>query len=400
MKVFSNLNELLGRLYAERKLLHALFQARMKFDFRYEDAMELVNSERNLRLLIDYGILREESGMLELEEVYMRFFEEILRLNENITSSTVEENLQLLKDNIDFYLKERNNPEAQRRYVNKIIRTICNIVTQASGKTIELKRVINDTYRQERNYEIKRQKLESCLAKLDSIASLIRQTEGLLDEKKDILDLMTPDQRLRNLTVDSRIRFKEVFHSLIELEHIIRDYLHQIDVHNSKIKRIRKLKYLKDQLIWEKATNVSDILQLLSHLIHETSQYYTTKVSLSFLRDTDAGLDAIALMRRAVSRRNSPKSAMLTPLKSNELDAGYLVEDFVDTDVIADAFFASSQDLYTFVKNYPYALSKNAEQKIEYYTEIVINHHDKLRITEDWMADGVIEYPLIYNKLP
>lgn len=59
MKVFSNLKELLSRLHAEHKLLYALFQARTKFDFRYEDALEIVNNERNLRLLIDYGIVRQ-----------------------------------------------------------------------------------------------------------------------------------------------------------------------------------------------------------------------------------------------------------------------------------------------------------------------------------------------------
>lgn len=38
VKVFANLNELIKRLYAERKLLHALFQARLRFDFSYEEA--------------------------------------------------------------------------------------------------------------------------------------------------------------------------------------------------------------------------------------------------------------------------------------------------------------------------------------------------------------------------
>lgn len=197
MKIFRNITELISRLYTERKLLHALFQARMRFDFRYEDALQLVASEKNLQILLDYGILRQEGDLIEIEETYQHFFEEILRLNENITSSSVEENLQLLKDNIDFYLKERNNPEAQKKYVNKIIRILRNIVTQASNKTIELKRVINDTYRQERNYEIKRQRLENYLSTLEDIASLIRHTEQLLYECKDILDVMTPDERIK-----------------------------------------------------------------------------------------------------------------------------------------------------------------------------------------------------------
>jgi len=398
MKVFRNITELISRLYTERKLIHALFQSRMRFDFRYEDALQLVASEKNLQILLEYGVLRQEGELIEIEETYQHFFEEILRLNENITSSTVEENLQLLKDNIDFYLRERNNPEAQKKYVNKIIRILRNIVTQSSNKTIELKRVINDTYRQERNYEIKRQRLENYLSTLGDISSLIRNTEQLLYERKDILDVMTPDERLTNLSVEARIRFKEVFHSLIELEHTIRDYLHQIDVHDRKVKRIRKLKYLKDQLTWEKTSDVCELLERVSHQILETTTYYSPRISLPFLRDTDAGLEAIAAIRTMISRRDKLRAAPPTPLSDNDLDIGYVVEDFVDTDIIANAFFASSQDLYSFVKNYPYSQPKELEQKIEYYTEIVINHHDRLLISEDWTTDGMIDYPLIYNK--
>ena len=123
MKVFTSLNELIKRLYAERKLLHALFLARLRFDFSYEEAVELVENEKNLRLLIDYGVIRQEGDLIELEEIYQHFFEEVLRLNEDITSSTVEESLQSLKENIDFYLKERNHPEAQGKYVRKIMRS-------------------------------------------------------------------------------------------------------------------------------------------------------------------------------------------------------------------------------------------------------------------------------------
>lgn len=205
MKVFTNLNELIKRLYAERKLLHALFQARLRFDFSYEEAGGLVENEKNLRLLIDYGVIRQEGDLIELEETYQHFFEDVLRLNEDITSSTVEENLQSLKDNIDFYLKERNHPDAQGKYIRRIMRSLRNISTQASTKTIELKRVINDTFRQERNYEIKRLKLENYLATLDCISSLIRETERLLEEKRDTLEVLTTDDRINSASSGEKL---------------------------------------------------------------------------------------------------------------------------------------------------------------------------------------------------
>lgn len=397
MKVFTNLNELIKRLYAERKLLHALFQARLRFDFSYEEAMELVDDEKNLRLLIDYGVIRQEGDLIELEETYQHFFEDVLRLNEDITSSTVEENLQALKDNIDFYLKERNHPEAQGKYVRRIMRSLRNISTQASTKTIELKRVINDTFRQERNYEIKRSKLETNLATLESISSLIRQTERLLDEKRETLEVLTTDDRITRLILDVKIQFKDVFHSLIELERTIRDYLNQIDAHNRMVKHLRKLKYLKDQLTWERTTNVREVLDRCNHQVLETQSYYSTKISFSFLRNSDDAIDLIDQARKSISRLRSLKNTPAIPLTENDLKAECIVEDFVDTDSIANAFFASSQDLYTFAMNYPYTQPQPRERKVEYYLEIVQNHYNKLLITGDWRQDGNVEYPLIYN---
>ncbi len=397
MKVFTNLNELIKRLYAERKLLHALFQARLRFDFSYEEAVELVENEKNLRLLIDYGVIRQEGDLIELEETYQHFFEEVLRLNEDITSSTVEENLQALKDNIDFYLKERNHPESQGKYVRRIMRSLRNISTQASTKTIELKRVINDTFRQERNYEIKRTKLENYLATLESISSLIRQTERLLDERRETMEVLTTDDRITRLILDVKIQFKDVFHSLIELERTIRDYLNQIDAHNRLVKHIRKLKYLKDQLTWERTTNVREVLDKCSHQPLETITYYTTKVSLSFLRNSDDAIEIISDVRKTISRLRSLKNTPTVPLKESDLNTECIVEEFVDTDAMANAFFASSQDLYTFVINYPYTQPQQRERKVEYYLEIVQNHYHKLLITGDWRQDGNVEYPLIYN---
>ena len=399
MKVFTDLNELIKRLNAERKLLHALFQARLRYDFSYEEAAGLVENEKNLRLLIDYGVIRQEGDLIELEEIYQHFFEEVLRLNEDITSSTVEESLQSLKENIDFYLKERNHPEAQGKYVRKIMRSLRNISTQASSKTIELKRVINDTFRQERNYEIKRTKLENYLATLESISSLIRQTERLLEERRETMEVLTTDDRITRLILDVKIQFKDVFHSLIELERTIRDYLNQIDAHNRLVKHIRKLKYLKDQLTWERTTNVREILEECNNLTLETMSYYTTNVSLSFLRNSDDAIEIIDDVRKTISRLKALKNTPTTPLKESDLNPKCIVEDFVDTDSVANAFFASSQDLYTFVINYPYIQPQPKERRVEYYLGIVQNHYNKLRITDHWRQDGNVEYPLIYNLL-
>lgn len=399
MKVFSNPIELLNRLHTERNLLNALFQARMKFDFSFDDALGLVSNEKNLHLLIDYGVVREESGYLELEETYQHFFEEILRLNDNVTSSVIEESLRLLNDNIDFYIKDRNSPESQRKYVNKIVRILRNIVTQAENKTVEMKRVIYDTYRQERNYEIKRKKLETNMSTLGNIQSLIKETENVLVEREDLLSAMTPDSRLMRISMDTRVRLRDISHSLIDLVKVTRDYLHQIDVISKNIKKIRKIKYLKDQLIWEKNTSVCSVLSQRDDMILQSNPYFSTKISLSFLRDTDEGLYAIESAQQAITNRKKRKEVAKITLHPTDLKDKFIIEDFVDTDVVAQSFFASSQDLYSFViKKFQFHNNPSLDQKLEYYSEIIVNHCNRLIFTNDWDCDGSIKYPLIYAK--
>ena len=159
-----------------------------------------------------------------------------------------------------------------------------------------------------------------------------------------------------------------------------------------------KLKYLKDQLTWERTTNVCEIIEKCSHTALETNDKYPTRVSLSFLRDSDDALEVIDNVRRVISRQKSLRNKSPIQLIESELNAKCIVEDFVDTDAIANAFFASSQDLYTFVINYPYVQPQHKERRVEYYLEIVQNHYSKLRITDEWVRDGNVEYPLIYNQ--
>lgn len=403
MKRYSNIQDLLSLLYRERNLLHAVFQARDNFDFTYEDAMNLGNrdkgrDERSLMLLIEYGVLRLEDNILEMDDVYQGFFEETLRLNDYITSSSVNDSLAQLHSNIGYYLKEKNSFEGQRKYAKLIVRILRNIMSQVEYKTVELKRVVNDTFRHERNFEIKKQKLEEYRTTIENISLLIRQTELLLEDKKYVFENMT-EIRVKNIGIDARLRFKDVFQSLIDVQRLIRDYLNQIDKHNRIIKRIRKLKFLKDQLTWERKTNVNEVMDCCDHLFFEKKQSYSTNISLPYLRNTDEGEALIRKVQQDLRTKSERKQAERIILKPEDLERKEIEVEFIDTDAIAKAFFATSLDLYTFVMNYNYKSSKKKEEKIEFYSEIILNHHSKLRITDDWQCDGNIEYPMIYNRL-
>ena len=111
-KTFRNINELITRLYQDRRLISEMFQHRRSIDFSRDDALALTDESR-LAVLTGFGVLREEGNLLEIEESYLQFFEEVLLANEEITGSAIADQLELLKENIKFYLMERENPLRQ-----------------------------------------------------------------------------------------------------------------------------------------------------------------------------------------------------------------------------------------------------------------------------------------------
>ncbi len=395
-KTFHDVEELLKRLYTERRLIGEIFNNRKRMEFRYDDAREFVESEKNLQLLIDYGVIRQEGELLELEETYLTFLEDVLQVNEEISNASVEENVALLKESVDFYLKERSNPQGQRKYLHKVKRVLRNIAQMAVRNVVDLKRNVNDTYKHERNYAIKRARLEKFLGQIAQISRLVKDTELLLDDRHSTFDNFAPDEQLTYLVTDVRTRLKEVFHSLIELETTIRDYLHQIDAQNKLVKKIHRLKYLKDQLVWKSSTNVCQLLDVTNHLWLESHTYYSLKPSLHMLRNTDEGLDIIEDIGGKIARRIRQRHEQLPPITSEQLSPSPVIEDFVDVDALATAFMASGKDLFSFVVCYPYDTEQTLEQKVSYYTEVIQNNIDRLSFTNEWHEYGNIRYPLIY----
>jgi hypothetical protein len=95
---FHSLEELIRALDRERKLLYALFQDRKRLSFRYNLAKELATKkDESLEFLRRFGIIHENGDFVELEDVYLKFFEEVLEVNEEINVASVKESIGSLR---------------------------------------------------------------------------------------------------------------------------------------------------------------------------------------------------------------------------------------------------------------------------------------------------------------
>lgn len=396
---FHSLEELIRALDRERKLLYALFQDRKRLSFRYNLAKELATKkDESLEFLRRFGIIHENGDFVELEDVYLRFFEEVLEVNEEINVASVKESIGSLNAAIDYYQSEKS---ATRKwgYLKDVKRILRNIALTTLRNVIDLKRNIDNTYKNEPTFVVKKKKLVHLDEKRKDIAALINECEKVIDEKQATFFLVAMDVELKDTVTDVKLQLKEVYHNLLELDRQIINYLNLIEYQNRLFEKVQKLKYLRDQMLLETNTDIKAKMDARNPVWMEPRPRYTLKVSLSMLRTTDIGLKILQDVAKGKSNDRLRKGNLAEPLTKEELTEQQKVLQTVDVREVKTAFMASGDNLFHFVMNYSgYRKQMADEEKLVLFCQIAAQYHDELVISEEYGRHGNIEFPFIYPK--
>lgn len=396
---FHSLEELIRALDRERKLLYALFQDRKRLSFRYNLAKELATKkDESLEFLRRFGIIHENGDFVELEDVYLKFFEEVLEVNEEINVASVKESIGSLNAAIDYYQSEKN---ATRKwgYLKDVKRILRNIALTTLRNVIDLKRNIDNTYKNEPTFVVKKKKLVHLDEKRKDIAALINECEKVIDEKQATFFLVAMDVELKDTVTDVKLQLKEVYHNLLELDRQIINYLNLIEYQNRLFEKVQKLKYLRDQMLLETNTDIKAKMDARNPVWMEPRPRYTLKVSLSMLRTTDTGLKILQDVAKGKNNDRLRKGNLAEPLTKEELTEQQKVLQTVDVREVKTAFMASGDNLFHFVMNYSgYRKQMADEEKLVLFCQIAAQYHDELVISEEYGRHGNIEFPFIYPK--
>lgn len=396
---FHSLEELIRALDRERKLLYALFQDRKRLSFRYNLAKELATKkDESLEFLRRFGIIHENGDFVELEDVYLKFFEEVLEVNEEINVASVKESIGSLNAAIDYYQSEKNTTR-KWGYLKDVKRILRNIALTTLRNVIDLKRNIDNTYKNEPTFVVKKKKLVHLDEKRKDIAALINECEKVIDEKQATFFLMAMDVELKDTVTDVKLQLKEVYHNLLELDRQIINYLNLIEYQNRLFEKVQKLKYLRDQMLLETNTDIKAKMDARNPVWMEPRPRYTLKVSLSMLRTTDTGLKILQDVAKGKSNDRLRKGNLAEPLTKEELTEQQKVQQTVDVREVKTAFMASGDNLFHFVMNYSgYRKQMANEEKLVLFCQIAAQYHDELVISEEYGRHGNIEFPFIYPK--
>ena len=391
MTAFRDIDALLRVMAREKDLLKFLFTGRKAPSLRQEEALEnfLGRDERRLQLLLEHGVLRLEGGVLVLESSYLRFFEEVLEVNEEINVQSVKLHIDALCENVELWLTATSDAK-KGKYMAEAIRVLRNIGLSTRRNVIDLKRNIDSTYKNERDYALKRKRLEQLDVKREDIALLVKEAEKAINQR--------PQGFFGEAAAEVKASLTASYHNLLELDRVIIRYLNRIEAEQKLVEKTRRVKYLKDQLVWERQTDVLFALQTFRPAFLEKRPKYCLMPSLDAMTTTADGIAALKDAHTALTHPGLKQKTVGEPLTREDLERAPAIKDELGTWEIRGAFLGSSQDLMSFIGAYSFNGPVSEEDRLTLFCRIASEYPEDLRIGPDYVQTSSCCYPLIYAK--
>lgn len=399
MTTFYSIKELLSTLIREHKLLTEMFEKRKSLSYTHDFALELVDyKEERIEYLLSHSVIIRNGNFLEIEDQFLQFFEQVLEVNEEINISTINENIRNVTENILYYLKEDNKSRKYNylRIVKNALRKIGNVTLR---NVIDLNRNIENTFKNEPNYKVKKAKLENLDIRRTDIDSFIGQTDKLISGEEEQTFFKTAlDDELNNIIIQLKLQINECRHNLINSQKQIIEFLNQIKYQSKIIEKLRQIKHLKDQFIIRSATNINEVLAGNTAVIFESNPSYPLKLSYANLQtDPDAKTSILKVSKR-----------WTTTTKIRLQFAGNISEEYLQTnneesvqvnlEEVRNNFHASGNNLFDFVQGYNFEKELSFDEKVTIYCQLISLYEDSFEIEENYNSQNEIEYAMVYPK--
>ena len=398
MNTFTSIKELLSTLVREHRLLTEMFEKRKTLSYKYDFALELVDyNEDRIQYLITHSVIRQNGSFVEIDDQFLQFFEQVLEVNEEINISSINSNIQNVKENILYYLKENNESRRYNylRVVKNALRKIGNITLR---NVVDLKRNIDITFKNEPNYKVKKAKLEILDQKRIDINTFIDQTYQLISEEEQTFFKSAVDDELSRIITYLKLQLNESRHNLIEIQKQVIEYLNQIKYQSIIIEKLRQLKYLKDQFTIRASTDIDTIIIKKNDLIFEANPIYSLKLSIDYLQSDNEAYASIL----KIGKRNRSSVKVRLPLAGNisteYLQASIEEEIQINLEEVRNSFIASGNNLFNFVMGYNFEKEISFEEKVTVFCQLISQYENSFTLTDKYNSEQEVEFAMVYPK--
>ncbi len=380
-------------------MLSEMFKKRKSIkNFQYDYALDLVdNNDKRIKYLLDREVIRQNGNNLEIDDLFLQFFEQILNANEEVNTSYINENIEKIKQNIDYFLNE-NNEQRKYNYLREIKKTLRNVGNITLRNVVDLKRNIDNTFKNEPNYKNKIAKLNNLDNKRKDIIRLIEHTELLLSNDSITFFKSATDEELKRIIVQLKIQLQKCTHNLIEIEKQIIDFLNQIQYQNTVIEKLRQIKYLKDQFTLETSTDFKAVINNNNAVVFEPNPSYPLKLSLEFLHSDEGVYASILKISKQMQSAVKTSLTLADKLPEEYLQTQTEEEIQINLEEVKNGFVASSYNLLDFVSVYQYPKDVSFEELVNIYCQLVSQFEALFEISDKYQEKENMEFATIYPK--
>lgn len=392
MYIYNSIPHIVNTLNLGKELLQLLFEKRKSLPFRYEYALDIID-EHKLNILIEREVIRRNGPYIELDEHYLSFIELLLEANEEISTAVIDENIQLVYQLIDYYQKE-DAPARKVVYLRSVKAHLRKMGKILVRNVVSLQRVIDNTFKNEPSYKVKIAKLENLDAKRIEINRLIHEVERLLEQLRESFFAVVPDEELRAVVRDLRGELLSAGHSLIHSQQDIIDYLNQIRAQVSFTRKLRRVKYLREQFELLEQTNVSEVVEASQAVVIEGVQPTLFKVSIPYLQ-TDEALEVILKVADGLRPERVVRRQELGALSAEQMESESVGETAIDTRKLMDQFAQSDTDLFSFLMRYGFSRPLDFEARVTLFCRLLSLYEQELLITNQFGHTDHVEYAII-----
>lgn len=398
MNHFNSIRELLNTLSRGNKILAEMFEKR-KLLYKYDYALDVLDGDKDnvIKLLLSKNIIRQNGNLLELDDQFQKFFEEILEVNEEINTSYINQNIRQVKDEYMLYYLQATSDSERFKYLKDVKSALRKIGRTTMRNIVDLNRNIENAFKTEPNYKIKLSKLENYKLKLEAIQQMIVQTEKLLNEEALTFFKTATDEELKYIKTELILDLTESRHNLIETRKQIIEYINQIKYQSKFIEKLRQLKYLRDQFEIKHKTNINEVLSNTHSLAFETKTFYSLKLSLEKLQQDDV----YQLIKKVSSKYKSginPKKNVAENLSEDDLRNETKKEIHINLREVKKKFATSDKNLFEFISEYKFPKEVSYEERVTIYCQMISLFENEFEVSENFERQDNLEYALVYPK--
>lgn len=375
-----------------------MFEKRKSLAYKYDYALDLMEGkEDEIKLLLSKNIIRQNGNLLELDDQFLKFFEEILEVNEEINTSYINENIKQVKEEYMLYYLQASSDSERFKYLKAVKSALRKIGRTTLRNIIDLNRNIENAFKTEPTYKIKLLKLENYKSKLEAIQQLIVQTEILLNEDELTFFKTANDEELKHIKTDLILQLTESRQNLIETRKQIIEYINQIKYQSKFIEKLKQLKYLRDQFEIRHKTNIYQVISNNHSIVFERKPQYSLKLSLEVLQQDDV----YQLIKKTSSTYKTKirfKKTAAEILSFEDLKNDVEKEFHIDLYELKHQFIPSKSHLFQFILKYEFPREVSFAERVTIYCQLISIFEDELNILETYEKIDCLEYAIVYPK--